>query len=39
MIRINFDLKFGLDQSELALIRTDNLVSDWFGFIQIVALD
>ena len=39
MIRINSDWKFGLDQSKLGLIRIENLVSDWFEFIQIVASD
>ena len=36
MIRINFNEKFDLDQSELGLIRIEKLVSDWFGFIRIV---
>ena len=35
MIQINSDWKFGLDQSELGLIRNENLVFDWFGFIRI----
>ena len=39
MIQINFDWKFGLDQSELGLIMVENLVSNWFGFIRIVASD
>ena len=39
MIRINFDWKFGLDQCELGLIGIENLVSDSFEFILIVASD
>ena len=38
-IRIYSDWKFGLDQSELGLIRIENLVSDWFGLIRIVISD
>ena len=39
MIRIDSDWKLGLDQSELGLIRVENLVSNWFLFIRIVASD
>ena len=39
LIRINSDWKFDLDQSELGLIRNKNLVSDWFAFMRIHALD
>ena len=39
MIRINFYWQFGLDQSELELVRIENWVSDWLGFIRIVASD
>ena len=36
MIRINFGWKFGLDQSELGLIkRVTKRVSDWLGIIRI----
>ena len=37
--RINFDWKFVSDQAEIGLIRIENLVSAWFGFIKIVASD
>ena len=37
--RINFNWKFGLDQSELGFIRIENLVSDCLGFIRIFASD
>ena len=38
-LRIDSDWKFDLDQSELGFIRIENLVSNWFGFIRIVASD